>query len=203
MAGTTAPVADLALEGFLAWEEAQELRYERVGGVVRAMAGGTRGHNKVAINFLLALASSVRRRGCEAFGSDLKVVTPGGDVLYPDALVRCGPRDDRATTVADPLLVAEVLSEGTLQHDLLAERLAYKSIPSLRVILYVAQDRARVDVVRRGPDGRWDDDEPAIGLDSVLSLPELAVELPLGELYADTDVAERGGGPPDEEARDA
>jgi len=195
MAGTTAPLADLSLEGFLAWEEAQELRYERVGGVVRAMAGGTRGHNKVAINFLVALSSIVRRRGCEAFGSDVKVVSPRGDVMYPDVTVRCGPRNDRLTTVDDPLLVVEVLSESTWRHDLILKRLAYKSIPSLRVILYVAQDQARVDVVRRGPDGRWDDDEPAIGLDSVLSLPELGVELPLGELYADTDVAERGGLP--------
>jgi len=195
MAGTTAPVADLSLEGFLAWEEAQELRYERVGGVVRAMAGGTRGHNKVAINFLVALSSIVRRRGCEAFGSDVKVVSPRGDVMYPDVTVRCGPRDDRLTTVDDPLLVVEVLSESTWRHDLLLKRLAYKAIPSLRVILYVAQDQARVDVVRRGPDGRWDDDEPAIGLDSVLALPELGVELPLSELYADTDVAERGGLP--------
>ena len=195
MAGTTAPLADLSLEGFLAWEEAQELRYERVGGVVRAMAGGTRGHNKVAINFLVALSSIVRRRGCEAFGSDVKVVSPRGDVMYPDVTVRCGPRNDRLTTVDDPLLVVEVLSESTWRHDLILKRLAYKSIPSLRVILYVAQDQARVDVVRRGPDGRWDDDEPAVGLDSVLSLPELGVELPLAELYADTEVAERGGLP--------
>jgi len=194
MAGTTAPLADLSLEGFLAWEEAQELRYERVGGVVRAMAGGTRGHNKVAINFLVALSSIVRRRGCEAFGSDVKVVSPRGDVMYPDVTVRCGPRNDRLTTVDDPLLVVEVLSESTWRHDLILKRLAYKSIPSLRVILYVAQDQARVDVVRRGADGRWDDDEPAVGLDSVLSLPELGVELPLAELYADTEVAERGGG---------
>ncbi len=196
--GASARVADLSLPGFLAWEERQELRHERVGGVVRAMAGGTRAHNRIAINFLLALGSTVRRRGCELFGSDVKVVSPRGDVTYPDLTVRCGPRDDRLTTVDDPLLVAEVLSEGTLRHDLLVKRLAYRSIPSLRVILYLAQDQARVDVVRRGPDGRWDDGEPAVGLDAVLSLPELGIELPLAELYADTDVAERGGAPPEE-----
>jgi Uma2 family endonuclease len=194
MAGTTAPVADLSLEGFLAWEEAQELRFERVGGVVRAMAGGTRGHDKIAGNVRFALRESARRRGCEAFGSAVKVVSPRGDVMYPDVTVRCGPRNDRLTTVDDPLLVVEVLSESTWRHDLILERLAYKSIPSLKVILYVAQDQARVDVVRRGPGGRWDDDEPAVGLDSVLALPELGVELPLAELYADTDVADRGGG---------
>lgn len=203
MAGTTAPVADLSLEGFLAWEEAQELRFERVGGVVRAMAGGTVGHDRIANNLRAEFSRRLRGSDCRPGGPDVKVTTPRGDVTYPDVFVRCGPRDDRATTVADPLLVAEVLAEGTLQHDLLAKRLAYKSIPSLRVILYVAQDRARVDVVGRGPDGRWDDDEPAVGLDSVLALPELGVELPLAELYADTDVAERGGGPADEEAREA
>jgi Uma2 family endonuclease len=197
--GASAKTIDLSLEGFLAWEERQKLRYERVGGVVRAMAGGTRAHNKIAINFLLALGSVVRRRGCELFGSDVKVLSPRGDVMYPDLTVRCGPRNDRLTTVDDPLLVAEVLSESTWKHDLLSKRLAYKSIPSLRVILYVAQDQARVDVVRRGADGRWDDGEPAVGLDAVLALPELGIDLPLAELYADTDVAERGGGPPEEE----
>ncbi len=185
---------DLSLEGFLAWEARQVLRFERVGGVVRAMAGGTRAHNKIALNLLTALTGIVRRRGCERFGSDVKVVTPRGDVMYPDVTVRCGPRDDRATTIEDPLLVAEVLSEGTAQHDLLHKRQAYKTIPSLRVILYVAQDRARIDVVRRGPDGRWDDAEPAVGLEATLELPELGVSLPLVAIYEDVDFADAGEG---------
>jgi Uma2 family endonuclease len=197
--GASTRLADLSLEGFLAWEERQKLRYERVGGVVRAMAGGTRAHDTIAGNLRFSLRQQVRRRGCQDFGSDVKVVSPRGDVMYPDVTVRCGRRDDRATTVEDPILVAEVLSESTWKHDLLSKRLAYKSIPSLRVILYVAQDQARVDVVRRGADGRWDDGEPAVGLDAVLALPELGIDLPLAELYADTDVAERGGGPPEEE----
>jgi Uma2 family endonuclease len=201
--GAAARTLDLSPAAFLEWEARQERRYERVGGVVRAMAGGTVGHDRIANNLRAEFSRRLRGSGCRPGGPDVKVTTPRGDVTYPDVFVRCGPRDDRATTVADPLLVAEVLSAGTLQHDLLAKRLAYKSVPSLRVILYVAQDRARVDVVRRGPDGRWDDDEPAVGLDSVLALPELGAELPLAELYADTDVAERGGGPPDEEAREA
>ncbi len=197
--GASARILDLSLPAFLAWEERQELRHERVGGVVRAMAGGTAGHDAVANNLRAELRARLRGTPCRAGGPDLKVVTAAGDVLYPDALVRCGRRDDRATTAEDPVLVAEVLSEGTLRHDLLVKRLAYRSIPSLRVILYLAQDQARVDVVRRGPDGRWDDGEPAVGLDAVLSLPELGIELPLAELYADTDVAERGGAAPDDE----
>ncbi len=185
---------DGSLEDFLAWEARQVLRYERVGGVVRAMAGGTLAHDTVSNNLRALLRTALRGSSCRAHGPDLKVVTPRGDVMYPDALVRCGPRDDRATTIEDPVLVAEVLSEHTAQHDLLHKRQAYKTIPSLRVILYVAQDRARIDVVRRGPDGRWDDDEPAVGPDAVLELPELAVSLPLAAIYEDVDLAEPGEG---------
>ncbi len=185
---------DLSLEGFLAWEARQVLRFERVGGVVRAMAGGTIRHDRLAFALRALLDRRLRTRGCEHVGSDVKVVTPQGDVMYPDVTVRCGPRDGRATTIEDPVLVAEVLSERTAQHDLLHKRQAYKTIPSLRVILYVAQDRARIDVVRRGPDGRWDDAEPAVGLEATLELPELGVSLPLVAIYEDVDFADAGEG---------
>lgn len=190
---------DLSLAAFLAWEGRQDLRHERLGGVVRAMAGGTIRHDRLAFALRTALERPARARGCQHLGSDVKVTTPTGDVLDPDVTVRCGPRDGRATTVEDPLLVAEVLSESTAQRDLTQKRQACKAIPSLRVILYLAQEQPRIDIVRRGPDGRRDDGEPAVGLDSALDLPELGLALPLAELYADTDVAERGGAPTSEE----
>ncbi len=191
---STAPARDLSLEGFLAWEERQERRFERVGGVVRAMAGGTRAHDTIANNVRALLWNTLRGTACRVQGPDLKVLTPKGDVLYPDALVLCGPRDPRATRVEDPLLVVEVLSESTAQHDLVLKRLAYKTIPSLRLILYVAQDRPRVDLVRRGADGRWDDGEPAVGLDAVLELPELGCAVPLAAIYEDVAFTEPGAG---------
>ncbi|MCS6779840.1 MAG: Uma2 family endonuclease [Geminicoccaceae bacterium] len=197
MAGASVRTADLSLEGFLAWEERQQLRFERVGGVVRAMAGGTRAHDTVANNLRALLWNGLRGGACRVHGPDLKVVTPGGDVLYPDALVRCGPADDRATTVDDPLVVVEVLSEGSARRDLTVKRQAYKTIPSLRLILYVAQDQPRIDLVRRGPDGRWDDGEPAVGTDAVLDLPELGCALPLAAIYEGIEL-----GPPDELARE-
>ncbi len=191
---STARAVDLSLPGFLAWEERQELRYERVGGVVRAMAGGTLRHDRIAFNLRSAVASVLRGRGCGHHGSDVKVVTPKGDVIYPDLTVRCGPADDRRSSLDDPVLVAEVLSKGTAEHDLVVKRLAYKTIPSLRLILYVAQDRPRIDLVRRGPDGRWDDGEPAVGLDAVLELPELGCAIPLSAIYEGVSFTEPGEG---------
>ena len=108
--------------------------------------------------------------------------------MYPDAFVRCGPRDGRRTSVDDPVVVVEVLSEGTLKHDLIRKRLAYEVMPSLRRIVYVSTDEARLDMRVRGPDGIWGD-ETAEGLESAAQMPEIGVSLPLAEIYKDTELA--------------
>jgi len=173
---------DLSLEGFLDWENRQPERFERVGGVVRMMAGGTLGHDQIAANILGELRTRLRGGPCRAHGSNLKVVSPRGDVMYPDAFVRCGPGDPRATHVDDPVVVVEVLSPSTAVHDLTRKRLAYQSIPSLKVVLWVHPDRMRVDLMRRRETG-WVDEDPAEGLQAVVALPELGIELPLSEIY--------------------
>lgn len=67
---------------FLAWENRQRLRWELVGGAVRAMTGGTVGHNLLAGRVLAALQTQLRQ-GCTAHQSDLKVVSPSGMVTHP------------------------------------------------------------------------------------------------------------------------
>jgi len=182
---------DLSLEGFLDWENRQPERFERVGGVVRMMAGGTLAHDRIGINVAAALASRLRGSPCAVHGSNLKVVSPRGDVMYPDAFVRCGPGDPRATHVDDPVLVVEVLSPSTAVHDLTRKRLAYRSIPSLKVVLWVHPDRMRVDLMRRHETG-WVDEEPAEGPGGVVVLPELGIELPLAEIYEGVPLEEAG-----------
>ncbi len=44
----TLPAVPLGFDVFLAWEERQPERFELVGGVVRLMAGGTEGHDRIA-----------------------------------------------------------------------------------------------------------------------------------------------------------
>lgn len=177
------------LDGFLAWERSQRERFELVGGVVRMMAGGTEGHDRLGMNFGAALIARLRGSLCSVHGSNLKVVSrAAGAVMYPDLLIRCGPRDDSRTSIEDPVVVVEVLSEGTARHDLIRKRIAYEAMPSLRRIVYVAVDEARVDMRVRGADGHWRD-ETVTGLDAGLALPEVGVELPMAEIYADSEVA--------------
>lgn len=185
----TALVAPSTIDAFLVWEQAQELRYELVGGVVFSASGVTEGQDRVAVNLAVALHRRLRGSPCSVHASNLKVVSrAGGAVIYTDLLVRCGPRDDRRTSVDDPVLVVEVLPEGTARHDLIRKRIAYKAMPDLARIVYVAVDEARIDMRVRGPDGHWRD-ETVSDLDASVRLPEIGVTVPLAEIYADNEVA--------------
>ena len=107
--------------------------------------------------------------------------------MYPDAFVRCGPRNDQRMMVEDPVVVFEVLSEGTLKHDLTRKRLAYEAMPSLRRIVYVSVDELRIDMRVRSTGGLWSD-EPIEGLGVVITLTEIGIELPMAEIYEDTEL---------------
>ena len=60
------------------------------------MTGGTLGHNRITRNAAGALEGRLRA-GCEVFTSDVKVVSPAGETMYPALVVSCGEMPDRAT----------------------------------------------------------------------------------------------------------
>jgi Uma2 family endonuclease len=179
-----------SLDDFIAWEEKQELRYEFLpGGVLVMMSGGTEDRRLITTNILAALSPRIRQRSCYAFANAAKVVARSSNaVVYPDVVVRCGAPGGKATTVEDPVVVFEVLSETTARHDLTRKRQVYKGIPSIKIIVYVSQDEYRLDIVRRGADDRFDD-EVLEGPDAVLALPEIGASLTLADIYADTSLA--------------
>ncbi len=183
-----------SLDDFLAWEERQSERYEFLpGGVIRMMAGGTEDHHQVTTNVLAALRPRLRAQSCYVFGAAAKVISRESNaVVYPDVVVRCGAIGGKSTAIDDPVIVFEVLSDSTARHDLTRKRLLYKSMPSVRAIVYVSPDQYRLDIVRRGPDGRFDD-EVLEGADATLQLPEIDATLTLAEIYEDTSLAAEAG----------
>ncbi len=87
------------VDAFLTWEERQAERHEFVGGVVRKVEGGTADADLIGVNVGTLLGQCLRGRGYLVHGSQLKVRSPIGAVMYPSAFVRCGPHrgdvDDR------------------------------------------------------------------------------------------------------------
>ncbi|MGD9966687.1 MAG: Uma2 family endonuclease [Hyphomonadaceae bacterium] len=131
-----------SLSEFLAWEERQETRNEFVAGRVRAMVGGTRRHNAVCANVLSHLLSKLRGTKCVPYGPDMKTITPGGNVRYGDVTVDCGPMKGEDIAATAPTVIVEVLSKSTSWVDQSHKLDDYQSIPSMRHILHLSQDRA-------------------------------------------------------------
>jgi Uma2 family endonuclease len=183
----------MTLAEFLAWEERQELRFEFDGLAPVATTGGTAAHDLITFNLRKVLDARLTGRPCQPWGPNLKIVVDG-HARYPDALVACQPVPPTATIVDNPVVVFEVVSEGSTSTDLIDKNREYRATPSIRRYVILQQTRvAAVVFVRRGPD--WLS-EIVAGPDAILQLPEIDIELPLAEVYANVVAEEEQNAPP-------
>ena len=174
----------MTLEQFLAWEERQPLRHEFDGVQPVAMTGGTAAHSAIQVNLTSALRNRLRGGPCRPHGSELKLLV-AGRIRYPDAFVVCTPVPPRATVVTEPVVVFEVLSDSTAGNDLVVKNAEYRATPSVqRYVVLQQASAAAVVFARKGED--WVTDLLA-GDDAVLRLPEVGIEIPLAEVYADVE----------------
>lgn len=175
----------MSLDEFLAWEERQELRFEFDGFQPMAMAGGTAAHSAIQRNLLFSLTGRLRGKPCQVHGSELKIQV-AGRIRYPEAFVVCTPVPPRSTVVADPVVVFEVLSDGTANDDLVLKNAEYRATSSIRRYVVLQQTHAGATVfTRKGED--WTA-EPLSGPEAVLRMPEIGVDIPLPELYVDVEL---------------
>ena len=170
----------MTLAQFLDWEERQPLRYEFDGIGPVAMTGGTAGHADIQANLAAALRTRLRGRPCRFYGSDLKFQVAEGHIRYPDGMVVCSPIDRTARVVYDPVIVFEVLSPTSTRNDRIVKAREYQATPSVKRYVMLDQDGISATVYTRSGDP-WTHE--ILVADSLLSLPEIGVELPLAELY--------------------
>ena len=142
------PEARMTREDYRAWAEQQSShRFERIEGVVVAMAPERLGHIRRKRSACEALRVAVQRAGrpCEVFADGVTVEV--GDSDYePDAVLRCGEGrlPDNAITVPDPLVIVEVLSPNTSGVDRSLKLRDYFRLPSVRHYLIVWPDTPRI-----------------------------------------------------------
>ncbi|MFG5118788.1 Uma2 family endonuclease [Methylorubrum sp. POS3] len=155
-------------------------RWELIDGAPVMMAPAKDRHHRIVYNLLRALGDLADPRGCWA-QTGLAVLSEAMDdyAPIPDVLVRCGTElpDGYAQ---DPLLLAEVLSPSTMINDRGFKAAFYQSIPSLRTLLLIYQDEARVEVWRR--EAEWT--MTIAGPGETIALPELGGSLSVADVYA-------------------
>jgi Uma2 family endonuclease len=183
---TAEPVLRLSYAEYLALEAASERKHEYLRGEAWAMAGGTIEHGRLQANVVRELGNALSGKPCVVLSSDVKVRVDETDrTTYPDASVVCGPRQtsplDRHAIV-NPVVIVEVLSEGTERDDRGEKFAHYRRLPSLMEYVLVSQEARRIEVFRRTPEG-WMLVEAGPG--QHLELRSLGVSLDVDAVYFD------------------
>ncbi len=140
-------------------------RAELEDGIIFMMAGGTPDHALVAARIIRRLGNALDGTGCEPVGSDMGLRTAERTLRFPDVSIYCGPvlgPDDPGRD--DPLVVIEVQSPSTAEHDHKIKVLEYQELLNVRQILLIDPMNGAVRSVERTEDG-WSDrwlrgDEP-------------------------------------------
>lgn len=175
----------ISVADYLRDELLSDIKREFVGGNVFAIGCHSNRHNQVATNLLGVLGSRLRGKPCRPFNSDTKVrieLANHTRFYYPDAMVVCDRNRDEEQWQDRPVVIVEVLSESTRRTDLGEKREAYLAIPTLKVLLFVEPGEAAATLYRRAQSGGFIR-EDYLGSDALISLPEIEVDLPLGEIY--------------------
>jgi len=174
----------LTADEYLEFEQTADGRHEFVAGVLYAMSGPSKRHNRIALNLAAAFHGHVRGGPCDAYISDVKLRLKVGhdDVFYyPDVMVACQREDASEYYLQLPKLIIEVLSPSTERTDRREKALNYRHIPSLEEYLVVAQRTMEVTILRRSEN--W--------IPQVLTAPQdvyesraVEVNIALAEIYS-------------------
>ena len=171
----------MSLEDFLDWQEGQEQRYELVDGRPMAAAGAKQKHDRIVTNAFIRIGGKLDGDPCRPFTADQTVVPGVRSGQHPDFGVDCGPFNPESMTATLPRVVLEVFSPATRSLDQIGKLDEYKTVANIEHITLVNPDDPVVILWSRAEDRSWNH-ETLRGLDTVLALPAIGVEVPLADL---------------------
>ena len=179
-------VAELmTLAEFLEWDNGTDARYELVRGKVVAMGRPSAAHSVIVPNIGAAVRGNLKRRFY--VGTTAGVIPSDHDDTFyvADLVVSCTPLETAMVTIPQPVLIVEVLSATTAEHDR-SKAYDYRRIDSVREIGLVSSEQRHVVTWRRRGT-KWEV-EDLIG-DAVLELESVRVTVPFAAIYADSGVS--------------
>jgi Uma2 family endonuclease len=178
-----------AISDYLAMEEKATARHEFHDGEILAMSGGTYHHSCIASNLNRFLGNRLEGKPCRPLDSNMRVRIPRAAVyVYPDTSIVCGgPQfdadDPNKTTITNPRVAIEVLSDSTELYDRTTKFGLYCEIPALEEYVLVSQREPLVEAFLRQSEGGWLLNSTK-GLSASLLLRSLQISIPLVEIYA-------------------
>lgn len=163
-------------EEYLELEDKAEYKNEYKDGEIISVTGGTTNHNKIAGNFYKKFPPTVQGQSYDIYIGDVKLSIPRYRLYtYPDVIViKDKPiyEGTGTTTIINPLLIVEVLSNSTKNYDKTDKFKYYRSIPGFQEYIMIDQYSFAVEQFAKQAEGQWifkeyEDEEAVLILDSI------------------------------------
>lgn len=178
--------AKLSATEYLAWEALQTERHMFVAGEVFAMAGATKDHNDIAGNAYVEFKHHLKGTPCKTYIGDVRLHVAAADAyFYPDVVVTCDNADivdPKASTIASPKLIVEVLSPSTAAYDRGQKFAAYRTLTSLQEYVLIDPELKTVEVFRKNAVGVWEL-HPSNSMDDIVTLKSVASNVKLRSFF--------------------
>jgi Uma2 family endonuclease len=186
------------LAEYLELERGSEVKYEYWDGEIFSMSGGTLAHDQITGNMFDLLKDQLRTRDRKVFTNNMQIKVPAAPPYrYADGSVVCGPveveRFNGSDLLVNPILLYEVLSPTTEEFDRGDKFTYYKSIPSFREYLLVAQHRPHITHYIKTATGKWEYEE-ANDVTSEIYLEAIECSLALNRVYESVRFSSGEGG---------
>lgn len=171
----------MSIDEFISWaEQDPEVRYELVDGRPRAKSPVSQAHGRIAGNLAYEIGRRLRPP-CALLVAGAIERNDRDDLFYEaDLAVTCTPAAKGARSTSNPVMIVEILSESTADHELGTKVPDYVQIPSVQEILLIHSRAVAAQLWRR--DGRRWIVEDFTG-DDALPLMSIDAEIPLPALY--------------------
>lgn len=190
----------LTFDEYLEIESKAEFKSEFVNGEMFVMAGASPEHNIITANVVIEIGKQIQRPPCAVYSSDqlLKVLARENG-RYPDVtVVRGEPQYHKSPfldALLNPTLLVEVLppiteAQGrTIKIEEYRKAEEYRSIPSLKEYLLIAQTRHHIEHYVRRTGNQWLLSEYYSSQD-MIRLAAINCDLSLAEVYKMVPVIE-------------
>jgi len=181
------PKRKYTLEEYFDLELSSNERYEYWNGDVFCMSGVSDAHAQIEINLVNVLSVNLRGRPCRVFPANMRIKVPTlPPYRYADLSVACDKpvfeKIGGVDALTNPTLIIEVLSDSTEAYDRGDKFSHYKSIPSFKAYLLVAQHRPHITQYEKNADGSWGYSE-VNDLSANVYLASVDCTLTLEEIY--------------------
>lgn len=176
------------IEEYLELEERSQEKHEYYNGKIKTMPGGTPTHNQIAAHAIaeLRFALKTAQKKFLIYNSDMKIQIPDENVfVYPDAVVICEKPilyKNRKDVIVNPLLIVEVLSKSTEEHDRGTKFDYYRSLPSFQEYVLLSQTKPRASVYHRESVDTWRIENVKEGF---IHLQSIGCQISLEDIYED------------------